>query len=157
MRRLAIALALGLAACAGDDVTDLRLVPEWGCLAGTIAGGVADAATPPGPAGRSLQCWRGGRSMSEASFRAADLNRDGQVSLTELLAMADRLSAGRTSLTPAEAPWLTAGQVRRLDPDRTGRIAITSLRVLMAQDFTRADRDGSATLTPGRWPLDPAP
>ena len=58
------------------------------------------------------------------------------------------------SLTRAEAPWLSDGQVRRLDPDNAGRITLARLRVAMAQDFTRADRDGSATLTPGRWPLD---
>ena len=156
MRMLAASALLVLAGCASDNVTDIRLVPEWGCLANnTIAGNVANAATPAGPPGRSLQCWRGGRTMSEASFHAADLNRDGQVPLTELLAMADKLFAGRDSLTPSEAPYLTEGQVRRLDPGRTGRITLLNLRVLVAQDFTRADRDGSATLTPGVWPLDP--
>lgn len=154
MKRLGAGLVLALAACASDNPAEIRFVPEWGCLAGTIAGNVAQAATPPGAAGRTLACWRGGPGMSEASFRAADANGDGQVPLTELLAMAERLFAGRPSLTPSQAPWLTEGQVRRLDPDRTGQISIVRLRVLMAQDFTRADRDGSATLTPGRWPLD---
>jgi hypothetical protein len=147
-------LVLMLAACATDSPTEIRFVPEWGCLAGSIAGNTAQAATPPGPPGRALPCPRGGPGMSEASFRAADANGDGQVPLAELLAQAEKLFAGRDSLTPAQAPWLTEGQVRRLDPGRTGRITIVNLRVLMAQDFTRADRDGSATLTPGRWPLD---
>lgn len=155
MRHGAAALALALAACAADNPADIRFVPEWGCLGNSIAGNVAQAATPPGPSGRTLSCWRGSATMSEASFRAADANRDGQVPLTELLAQAEKLMAGRESVAPAEAPWLTEGQVRRLDPDRTGRVSIMRLRVLMAQDFTRADRDGSATLTPGRWPLEP--
>lgn len=154
MRRLVLPALFGLAACAAEGPVDLRLVAEFGCLGGTIAGNVAMAATPPGPAGGTLGCRRGGPGMSVASFRAADATGDGQVTLTELLAMADRLFAGRDSLTRAEAPWLTDGQVRRLDPDGTGRISLARLRVAMAQDFTRADRDGSATLTPGRWPLE---
>jgi hypothetical protein len=153
MRQL-IGLLL-LAGCAADNPTDIRFVPEWGCLGNSIAGNVAQAATPAGPPGRTMSCWRGSATMSEASFLAADTNRDGQVPLTELLAQAEKLFAGRESLAPAEAPFLTEGQVRRLDPDRTGRVSITRLRVLMAQDFTRSDRDGSATLTPGRWPLEP--
>jgi hypothetical protein len=155
LRFALMATLLGLAAaCASDSPSDIRFVPEWGCLSDSIAGNVANAATPPGPAGRSLGCWRDNRTMSAASFRAADATGDGQVPLAELLAQAEKLFAGRDSLTPAQAPWLTEGQVRRLDPDRTGRITITRVRVLMAQDFTRADRDGSATLTPGRWPLE---
>ena len=122
MRRLVLPALFGLAACAAEGPVDLRLVAEFGCLGGTIAGNVAMAATPPGPAGGTLGCRRGGPGMSVASFRAADAAGD--------------------------------GQVRRLDPDNTGRITLARLRVAMAQDFTRADRDGSATLTPGRWPLE---
>lgn len=154
MKHPALACLLVLAACTADGPVDPRAVAEWGCLAGSIAGNVALAATPPAPPGRMLACPRGGPGMSAASFRAADSTGDGQVTLTELLAMADRLFAGGDSLVRAEAPWLTDGQVRRLDPDRTGRITLDRLRVAMAQDFTRADRDGSATLTPGRWPLE---
>lgn len=150
-----LALPLLAGACAADNPTDLRFVPEWGCLAGSVAASVVAAATPPGPPGRTLSCPRGGPGMGEAGFRAADARGDGQVTLTELLALADRLFAGRDNLTPAEAPWLTEGQVRRLDPERTGRISAARLRAQAAQDFTRADRDGSATLTPGRWPLEP--
>jgi hypothetical protein len=151
MRRLALA-ALLLTGCSSDSPREIRLVPEWGCLAGTIAGN-AMAAAARGDAGRTLVCPRGGPGMSEASFRAADGNDDGQVSLTELLDRVDVLIAGRDPVTPGQAPWLTEGQVRRLDPDRTGRIARLRLRELIAGEFTRADRDGSATLTPGRWPL----
>lgn len=143
-----------LAGCAGDSPNEIRFTPEWGCLAGSVAASVVAAATPAGPPGRTLGCPRGGPGMSEAGFRAADAAGDGQVTLTELLALAERLFAGRASLAPAEAPWLTEGQVRRLDQDRTGRIALARLRAQVAQDFTRADRDGSATLTPGRWPLE---
>lgn len=154
MRRLGLAALLALAACTPAGPIDLRVMPEWGCLSGTIAGAVVQAATPAGPPGRALDCWRDNRTMPAASFRAADTSGEGQVTLTELLAMADKLFAGRESLSRAEAAWLSDGQVRRLDPDNTGRITLARLRVAMAQDFTRADRDGSATLTPGRWPLD---
>jgi hypothetical protein len=147
-------MLLALAGCGGEGPSDLRLVPEWGCLAGTIAGNTAAAATPPGPPGVTLPCPRGGPGMSAASLRAADANGDGQVPLAELLAQAEKLLAGRESVTAREAPWLTEGQVRRLDPGGTGRVTRLRLRELIAADFTRADRDGSATLTPGRWPLE---
>jgi hypothetical protein len=147
-------MLLALAGCAGDSPSEIRFVAEWGCLSGTIAGNAAIAATPPGPPGATLPCPRGGPGMNTASFRATDANRDGQVSLTELLATAERLLGGRDAVAPREAPWLTEGQVRRLDAARAGTVTRLRLRELAAADFTRADRDGSATLTPGRWPLE---
>lgn len=146
-------MLLALAGCAGDSPSDIRFVVEWGCLANTIAGNAAVAATPAGPPGPTLPCPRGGPGMSTASFRAVDANGDGQVPLAELLARAEALLAGRETVAPRDVPWLTEGQVRRLDASRTGSVTRPRLRELIAADFTRADRDGSATLTPGRWPL----
>lgn len=136
-----------LTGCAGDDPIDPRVRPEWGCLAGTVAGSIVQAATPPSES-RTLNCPRGGPGMPEAGFRVTDADKDGLVSLTELLALADRRFVARPTMT-AQQLGLSAAQFARVDGNRAGRVTLVQLREAMARDFVRADRDGNAVLSPG--------
>jgi hypothetical protein len=148
MRWTLLALLLLLAGCGRDEPVDPRVVPEWGCLEGTVAGTLVQAATPPGES-RTLACPRGGPGMPEAGFKATDADGDGLVSLTELLALADRRFAGRATMTAGEL-GLSAALFARVDGRRAGRVTLVQLREAMARDFVRADRDGNAVLSPGR-------
>jgi hypothetical protein len=147
MRR-ALFAALFLAGCGRDEPIDPRVRPEWGCLEGTVAGTLVQAATTPGES-RTLSCPRGGPGMPEAGFKATDADGDGLVSLTELLALADRRFAGRVTMTASDL-GLNAVLFPRVDGGRTGRVTMMQLREAMARDFVRADRDGNAVLSPGR-------
>jgi hypothetical protein len=139
--------ALVLAGCGTDRPVDPRIVQEWGCLSGSVSATVVAAATPPGES-RTLGCPRGGPGLPEAGFNATDADKDGLVTLTELLALADRRFAGRTTMTAAEL-GLTELQFARVDTGRTGRVTQAQLREAMARDFVRADRDGNAVLSAG--------
>lgn len=147
MRRTLLA-ALLVSGCGSAAPIDPRVRPEWGCLESTVAGAMVQAATPPGES-RTLNCPRGGPGMAEAGFKAVDADGDGLVSLTELLALADRRFAGRTTMTAGEL-GLNASQFARVDGGRIGRVTVTQLREAMARDFVRADRDGNAVLSPGK-------
>jgi hypothetical protein len=147
MRRAVLA-ALVLTGCASDAPLDPRIVQEWGCLPGSVAAVIVATATPPS-ASRTLGCPRGGPGMPEAGFNATDADKDGLVTLTELLTLADRRFAGRSSMGAAEL-GLNASQFARVDTGRTGQVTLGQLREAMARDFVRADRDGNAVLSPGQ-------